>query len=107
MSKRARGVKKGVHNIAFCVRYAFGRTLHSGAFFLCSLFAVMCIPGQWVCSLWVSGRNAFGQWMSCAQSVSVFEPTSNLLVVLWAIPWPLTAFLRSFCCNVYSRSLDL
>jgi len=119
MSKRARGVKKGVHNIAFCVRYAFGRTLHSGAFFLCSLFAVivysrsvdlwsmgvwvkciwsmdvlctvcecflthlqfidgavghsmapwplfwglsavMCIPGQWICSLWVSGWSLFG-----------------------------------------------
>ena len=68
---------------------------------------VMCIPGQWICSLWVSGWSLFGKWRSHAQSVSVFEPTSNLLVVLWTVLWPLTAFLRSFCCDVYSRSLDL
>jgi hypothetical protein len=31
MSKRAGGVKRGVHNIAFWVSYALGRTLHLGA----------------------------------------------------------------------------
>ena len=54
------------------------------------LSAVMCIPGQWICSLWVSGWSLFGQWRSYAQSVSVSEPTSNLLVVLWTVLWPLT-----------------
>jgi hypothetical protein len=31
MSKRARGVTKGVHNIAFWVHYALGRTLNLAA----------------------------------------------------------------------------
>jgi hypothetical protein len=41
MSKRARGVKKCVHYIAFWVRYAFGKTPHLEA----SRFVVS--PLQW------------------------------------------------------------
>ena len=36
------------------------------------LSAVMCIPGHWICSLWVSGWSLFGKWRSHAQYVSVF-----------------------------------
>jgi len=71
MSKRARGVKKGVHNIAFLVRYAFWMdSAFSGAFFsLWSFFlAVKCCRGP-AGSIDVSvsiGRSPIGRSAECS-----------------------------------------
>jgi len=72
MSKRARGVKKCVHYIAFWVRYAFGKTLHLEASRFVVSPAVVCSPAQWICSQLLFGWRLFPSVRSSPASLMVF-----------------------------------
>jgi len=86
MSKRARGVTKGVHNIAFWVRYALGRTLNLAT------SKVGCLPHS--LALWLNQSMVHWCW---AEIVLVHRgPTQNL--------WVFSAWSPFYwlCCKPFS-----